>query len=48
MVTDSQYLCLQAKIVDEVRKAIVLDKNDPGKEEAMENVRQGTNAWVAK
>ncbi|CAL5226885.1 g9758 [Coccomyxa viridis] len=37
-----------AKIVDEVRKAIALDKSDPGKEEAMENVRQGTNNWVAK
>lgn len=41
-------LCLQSKIVEEVKRAIALDKSDPGKEEAMENVRQGTNAWVAK
>lgn len=41
-------MCLQSKIVEEVKRAIALDKSDPGKEEAMENVRQGTNAWVAK
>lgn len=40
--------CLQAKIVEEVRKAIALEKDSAGREEAMENVNREIKGWVAK
>ncbi len=39
---------LQATILKDVGAALSLDKSDPAKEEAMNNVRKETNAWVAK
>ncbi|CAL8464026.1 g3561 [Coccomyxa elongata] len=37
-----------ATILKDVGAALSLDKSDPAKEEAMNNVRKETNAWVAK
>ena len=41
-------VCLQANILKDVGAALSLDKGDPTKEDAMNNVRKETNAWVAK
>lgn len=37
-----------ANILKDVGAALSLDKGDPTKEDAMNNVRKETNAWVAK
>ncbi len=39
---------MQANILKDVGAALSLDKGDPTKEDAMNNVRKETNAWVAK
>ena len=39
---------LQSKILEQVRTAISLGKDDAAREAAMEDVRKATNDWVAK
>ena len=39
---------LQSKILEQVRTAISLGKEDAAREAVMEDVRKATNDWVAK